>query len=128
MPSTTDLGTDALRRGDLAAAVSLLERAQHAAPRDYLAAFYLGVAYQRGGRALEAAAAFHHALALQPNAVQAHFHLGETLEAIGQRPEAETSYRRALAVEPGHTGAAEGVRRLWTASRGAPSPGGSPGA
>ncbi len=90
----------ALRRGETATAIGLLERAVSLAP-DHAAAYEaLGFGLQRQGRSEPALAALRRAVSLAPNLATAHNLIGIELLSHGNAAEALTSFKAALVARP----------------------------
>ena len=76
---------------------------QEEQPPEAKAFFFEGVALARLGRAVEAEAAYHRALALDENDFKTWNNLGTLLfEALNQPSEAAKCLARALQIDPGH--------------------------
>lgn len=67
--------------------------------------FNLGVAFERAGRADEAATAYREAARRDPRSAAALVNLGALLHKHGEMEEAGSCYQRALKIEPDHAGA-----------------------
>jgi tetratricopeptide (TPR) repeat protein len=93
-------GVDALRRGETAAAIALLERALAAAPDHAAAHEALGFILQREGRSEAALTALRRAVALAPSLATAHNLIGIELLARGNVAEALAAFEAALAARP----------------------------
>lgn len=95
-----NLGASFIERGEIEAAISLLEQAVEMKP-DYADARYnLGVALRRAGRLDDAAEQLRHLLSIGPSYNNAHFILGDVLEKQGKVDEAIHQYRQAVQMAP----------------------------
>ncbi|HEY2970221.1 MAG TPA: DUF5672 family protein [Casimicrobiaceae bacterium] len=94
------LGVIHYQRGDLAAAVPLLERAVAARPAEPEFHNNLGLALAAADREVEAIAAFRRALALKPEHAIAWNNLGLALQAQNEVGAAIDAFRHALAFKP----------------------------
>ena len=90
----------ALERGEVDAAIRLLQRARALDARDPLIHYRLGLAYSDAQRPREALAAYDAALALAPDHARAHNNRGSCLELLGRTVEAEQAFRAALKHDP----------------------------
>lgn len=118
----TELGIDALQRGDLALAIWRLEQACHARTDDARAHLFLGAAYRAAGRPADAVHALRQAVWLQPESGAALAELGLALEAAGQSAEAVSVLERAVRLQPERAEAHHALHRLRMQP-----PGGGPG-
>src|SRR2546423_8346886 len=100
--STRERGLQALRDGDLDAAVDLLTRAVREDEQDADAQACLGIACGQKGLHGEAARALQTAVRLRPQEARYHYNLGVALEMAGDSAAALQSCRRALQVSPGY--------------------------
>ena len=112
MSAETEQGLNALQSGNVAEAVTLLERATQADPTDYHAFMYLGAAYGQAERHEDAIIALTQAVVLQPVNAQIHYNLGAAIERAGRIPQALEAYRQALQIQPGYGKAQEAAQRL----------------
>ena len=94
------LGVHAFQRGDLKAAVDLLDQAATAAPRDPTIHLSLSVAYREGGNADGEWAALIAALTANPYFLPALLAKGEFFERLGRSKQAAEAYANALKVAP----------------------------
>jgi protein O-GlcNAc transferase len=88
-------------RGEHRQAIELMQRSIAVQPA--AAAHYhnnLGNALRAAGRAEEALASFHRAIALRPEYPVALYNLGVTLAAMARSPEAISAYRQAVGLKP----------------------------
>lgn len=103
------------RRGDLAAARALYERALAINP-DYPAAHYnLGALLGRAGDAAEAEREYREALVCDHDFAKAHYSLGALLQRRGDAQNAEWEYRETLRCDPHHAGALSSLAALLAA-------------
>jgi Flp pilus assembly protein TadD len=82
-------------RGDLAAALEVLEEAVRVEPRSAPVWFEIGVVLAKQGEAEEAVDAFDHATDLEPRFAEAHFHKGLLLAELGREDEASRSLSKS---------------------------------
>ena len=92
--------TEALRRGDTAAALAQAQRLAQAEPENAEAQHLLGLALQRSGDAAGARAAFERAIALAPENPGYPFSLASLALSRGDLAAAEEFFRRAVALNP----------------------------
>lgn len=92
------LGLVHYARGELDAAVELVDKAVAAAPRAAVFRFNLGNILRDAGDLAAALAAYREAVALQPDEADFHNNLGQACEEAGQFDEAVACYRRAVAL------------------------------
>ncbi len=100
VPSLRSLGAALLDGGDLAQAVTTLERAREVAPSDAGAHYQLGRAYRQLGRRPEAMAELKRTIQLDPEYVEAHNALGNVQLESGLAAEAEVAFRESLRLKP----------------------------
>jgi tetratricopeptide (TPR) repeat protein len=109
-------GQDALRAGNLGAALELLRPASQALPDDPEIRMHLGAALARSGDLEAALEQYREAVRLQPTNARAHYNLGTTLTSLGRDEEALESLRRAVQLHPEYRQAlfnlAQALRRL----------------
>src|SRR5689334_4960156 len=105
-------GFQALREGDLDAALEFLNQAAREDPQDAEVQAYLGVASSQKGLHGEAARALQAAIRLRPQEARFHHNLGVALEMAGDPAAAIQSLRRALQVDPSYSQAREKLREL----------------
>jgi tetratricopeptide (TPR) repeat protein len=114
-PSTLPLkeqGLQALRAGNLDAAVELLGRAVMTDGQDAEVLASLGVAYSQKGQHDLAVRALESAVAMQPEEARFQFNLGVALESAGDAPAAVAPYREALRLNPEHAQARARLQAL----------------
>lgn len=85
------------RRGERAAALETLAKADKLRPNDAQIQFRLGNLYQADGRGAEAVEAYRRALKKDPGLIRAQYNLGAALFGLGRNQEALEAYRVALA-------------------------------
>lgn len=90
------LGGRALRAGQFAEAIQLLDRAGKLDPANSQIPFNLGMAYLAAGRALEARDIFARLLETAPNAFVVRLHYGRALELLADEYAALTQYFAAV--------------------------------
>lgn len=90
------LGLAALRTGNLARAMDLLERAKTVAPQDPTTRHHLGRAYEAASDLPKAAEAQEAAVRLEPAFFVARLYLATCFDQLGQRERALVQYKRAL--------------------------------
>ena len=112
MSAETDAGLAALQNGDVAGAVTQLERATNIDPNDFQACLYLGAAYGQAGRQMDAVTILTKAVQLQPANAQARYNLAVAMESAGYREQALTAAQQAIQLQPDYPKAAEMVSRL----------------
>jgi uncharacterized RDD family membrane protein YckC len=100
LPSLREQGIQALREGNIDAAIDLLARTLSVNGDDAEAQMFLGVAYSRKGLHVPAKRALETAVDLRPQEARCHFNLGVALEQAGDVSGAVTAYRRALQINP----------------------------
>ncbi len=98
------VGTQCLKAGELAKAVTAFQQALKLEPTHAGAHNNLGVAYERQGQK-GAQAQFEQAVQLDPNFTQAHFNLARILMKTGQNASAIVQLKRAIQIDPNHIGA-----------------------
>lgn len=86
----------ALRRGELNAAIELIERARRAEPKNPLTLHNQGRIFDAAQRFGDAAAAQRSALRMEPGMYAARLYLGRALERCGEADQATVAYARAL--------------------------------
>jgi len=79
---------------------TVLESALRVLPDDYRINFFLGVAYNRLGRNLEAVRVLEHARGIDPQDVDAAAQLALVYDTIGRHEEADSLYEEALRLDP----------------------------
>lgn len=94
-------GVRALKLGDTAQGIALLERVTQAAPELATAHIDLGMAYARADDLEHAEASLERARELSPGHPVVHNELGIVYRKVGRFGEARQSYERALALYPG---------------------------
>ncbi|KFN50676.1 tetratricopeptide repeat protein [Arenimonas composti] len=97
--------TDALRRGDIAAALSTARSFAAAEPGNGAAHHLLGVTLQQAGDRAGARRAYEQALELAPDRAETYFGLANVLLAEGDRSGATRRLHEALALDPNQLGA-----------------------
>lgn len=102
-----------LKSGQVAEAVSILEKAVVDHSNDPQIYTCLGVAYTNSGSKVNAVSAFEKALMLEKS-VRGHYNLGVAYEALGRHGEALAEYRSAVALDSNYTAAIQAVDRLAT--------------
>src|SRR5215813_9713149 len=107
-----EAGYEALQGGDLTTAIIQLERACQADPNDYEAHLYLGAAYGKDGRQMDAIHILTKAVQLQPANAQARYNLGIAMESGGYKEQAIQAFQQAISLSPNYTKAQEAVQRL----------------
>jgi tetratricopeptide (TPR) repeat protein len=105
-------GLQALRAGNLDAAVELLGRAVMTDGQDPEVLAFLGVAYSQKGQHDLAVRALESAVAMQPEEARFQFNLGVALESAGDAPAALAPYREALRLNPEHAQARARLQAL----------------
>lgn len=94
------LGADALRRGELDAAVDLIGVAVQANSKEPVFYLFLGQALQKRGDLSDALAAYDCALGLAPDFSTAMFRRSTVLMALQRVPDAMAGFRQALGADP----------------------------
>ncbi len=97
-------GVLASQRGDVDAAIGLIERAAALNVESTTILSNLGTVYRSAGRLTQAEASFRAALDMQPTAAMTRFNLANTLAAQGQLDAAIAEYEQALLDDPGNPG------------------------
>src|SRR5262245_9543272 len=118
-----DSGFAALQRDDIATAIQQLEQACLIDPSDYEAHLYLGAAYGKANRHLDAINSVTKAVQLQPSNAQARYNLGIAMESGGYKEQAIQAMQQALTLQPGYTKAQEALQRLQPSAPPTQSPG-----
>jgi len=94
-------GLCCLQMGELATALSFLDRAL-VRRQDVASVFnHRGVVLRRLGRAQRAVEDFSRVVTLNPRSAEAHYNRANALRDLGRLPEALEDYRRASGLEPG---------------------------
>jgi protein O-GlcNAc transferase len=99
-PSTISRARALYRQGDLAAAAAHCAAALRRQPRNFDAAYLLGLIRASEGRIEEALDCFDTAVSLDPRSFEAWRNLGVAQALLERRPAAITSFERALALRP----------------------------
>ena len=102
----------ALQNGDLALAISRLEKLIALVPGQAPARNNLGYALMQAGRSPEAIRELERAIAIDARYATAHNNLGIVYEHIGRRSEAVDAFERALALEPRYADAAANLAHV----------------
>lgn len=97
--------TDALQKGDVAAALAAARRAVARQPEDAEAHYLLGISLQRSGDLRGAEEALERAIELAPENAGYPFALANLAMARGALDKAETHARLATAIDPNHLAA-----------------------
>lgn len=97
--------TDALRRGDAAAALSTARSFAAAEPENAAARHLLGVCLQRTGDPVAAKAEFERAIELAPDRAEAHFSLAALRLGQGDAPGAIRGLHETVSLDPNQLGA-----------------------
>jgi len=105
-------GTQALEKGDPAAAVSFFREALQINPKDEDLHYNLGIAYARQNMTEKAIEHYNEALRLFPDYVEAHNNLGNLLMRLRRLDEAVEHFRAAIKIMPDY---ASGYNNLGTA-------------
>ena len=79
---------------------TVLESALRVLPDDYRVNFFLGIAYNRLGRNLDAVRVLEHARGIDPEEVDAAAQLALVYDTIGRHEEADSLYEEALRLDP----------------------------
>lgn len=79
---------------------AVLESALRVLPDDYRVNFFLGIAYNRLGRNLDAVRVLEHARGIDPEDVDAAAQLALVYDTIGRRQESDSLYEEALRLDP----------------------------
>src|SRR5262245_50574001 len=111
-----DAGYEALQSGDITSAIIQLERACQNNSEDYEAHLYLGAAYGKAGRQMDAINILTRAVQLQPANAQARYNLGIAMESGGYKEQAIQALQQALALQPDYPKAQEVLNRLQPSS------------
>lgn len=119
--TSRERGLAALRTGEAAAAVQLLQAAVQESGDDGHSWMGLGVALCQGGRPEEGVRALERADALLPGRAPVQFNLGRALEQLGKRDAAIAAYGKAASLDPNHAQAAAAVQRLGGSAAAPPS-------
>lgn len=93
-------GNEAMKKGDVDAAIGHYQRAVEADPEDAFAHYNLGFALARKGEEDQARAEFRRAIEIDPNFRNAHFNLAASLAREQHWDEAATEYREVLKIDP----------------------------
>src|SRR5690349_5279054 len=112
MSAERDAGFAALQREDIAVAIQQLEAACRIDPSDYEAHLYLGGAYLKAGRQMDAINSITRAVQLQPANAQARYNLGVAMESGGYKEQAIQAFQQAVSLQPNYTKAQEALQRL----------------
>lgn len=110
--SDREWGYEALQRGDIQAALPLLERACQQDPNDYQSHLFLGAAYGQAERANDAVTVLTRAVEIEPANAQARYNLGIALERAGWPNEAMTALQQALTLQADYPKAQEALQRM----------------
>jgi tetratricopeptide (TPR) repeat protein len=110
-------GLRALRHEEFERAVTLLEAAAEASPRDPRPPAYLSGAYLAMGRPAEAEAAVERALAIDPTGFEPHLKAGELAMRYGDIARAEREFLTALRATTSGSPEMEVARRWLTIAR-----------
>jgi tetratricopeptide (TPR) repeat protein len=95
-------GLEALRRGDLDAALTALQRSLDAAPDDIETLNLLGIAESQKGNQQRAIQVLDRAIRLSPGTAYLHCNRGLALERHGDRDAARAAFQETLRLEPSH--------------------------
>jgi tetratricopeptide (TPR) repeat protein len=79
---------------------AVLESALRVLPDDYRINFFLGIAYNRLGRNLDAVRVLEHARGIEPEDVDAAAQLALVYDTIGRHEESDSLYEEALRLDP----------------------------
>ncbi len=112
LSETVRQGADALKQGNAAEAVALLEEASRVEPDGYEVFVYLGAAYSAENRINAAIGAFKRAAEIRPDSAQIHYNLGQAYEAAGVPREAWLEYEAALERDPSYAKARTAISVL----------------
>jgi tetratricopeptide (TPR) repeat protein len=104
-----DVASEAMNRGEHAAALPLLKRAVAESPGDAVVHNSYASALAATGRVKEAVAEYRRATALSPDYPDAHNNLASALVQTGRPDEAVGEFRRALALKPDFAEAHSGL-------------------
>ena len=105
-------GLNALKAGNLQAAIASLLKAAQADPESFETYSYLGAAYSRLGDYESARKAFGRAIQLNPTSGRAWYNLGVAHQMAGDEESARTCYQNAVTHDPNHAQAAEALAKL----------------
>jgi len=112
MSTECDQGLEALKQGNVNAAIPLLEQAIQVDSNDFNAHLYLGAAYSQADRANDAVTILTQSVHLQPSNAQARFNLGIALQKAGWANEAATAFEQALTLQPDYPQAQQALSAL----------------
>jgi tetratricopeptide (TPR) repeat protein len=96
----TNLGTIALRQGNLEVGVRILGKSLQIDPNQALTYYNCGIALQELKHLEDAVTCYDCALALNPHHVEAHTNRGNTLQSLKRFEEAIASFDQAIAINP----------------------------
>ncbi|MGH9822100.1 MAG: tetratricopeptide repeat protein [Blastocatellia bacterium] len=91
-PSTYYLGNIALDKGDVSAALPLLESASKAIPNDFAVHYDFGKALLQSDKIEQAVAELRTAISINPKKADAHFQLGLALKRSGQQADSDKEF------------------------------------
>jgi tetratricopeptide (TPR) repeat protein len=114
LSETVEQGAAALKNGNAAEAVTLLEEASRQEPDGYEVFVYLGAAYSAENRLNAAIGAFKRAAEIRPDSAQIHYNLGQAYEAAGVPKEAWLEYEASLERDPSYAKANAAISSLST--------------
>jgi len=107
------LGGAFLRKKNLQAASTYLQKGKEAMPRNYEAHFLLGRVYLESGKYAEACEAFEKALQLNPNFEEGYYHLGIGYEHINQNLKAIEAFERVILIDHKNMKSFYHLKRLY---------------
>ena len=88
------------KKGNINAAIELLEKAVRTAPGNPQFLDNLGQLYRKAGQSEKAIESYRASLRADPNFAEAHNNLGNAFQDLGKLDEAVASYHKALAIKP----------------------------
>jgi len=107
------LGGAFLRKKNLQAASTYLQKGKEAMPHNYEAHFLLGRVYLESGKYAEACEAFEKALQLNPNFEEGYYHLGIGYEHINQNLKAIEAFERVILIDHKNMKSFYHLKRLY---------------
>ena len=107
------LGGAFLRKKNLQAASTYLQKGKEAMPRNYEAHFLLGRVYLESGKYAEACEAFEKTLQLNPNFEEGYYHLGIGYEHINQNLKAIEAFERVILIDHKNMKSFYHLKRLY---------------
>jgi len=113
--SSLRIGLECLKAGRIDEAIGHLEQAATAAPDDYRALDFLGVAYAQKGLYSRAVGTIEAAVKLHPRSPGLHYNLGQAYRADGMYDKAKEHYQMALKIDPMYLKAAEALKLIPSA-------------